>query len=39
MGEGYAWPLAATFAPVGVAVNYLVWKYAVGFLNHTLGVA
>jgi hypothetical protein len=31
--------LAMTFAPVGVAVYYLVWKYAVGFLNETLGVA
>jgi hypothetical protein len=33
------WTLAATFAPVGVAVYYLVWKYIVGFLNQTLGVA
>jgi hypothetical protein len=33
------WPLAATFAPVGVAVYYLVWKYIVGFLNQTLGLA
>ena len=40
LGISFVTPsLAATFAPVGVAAYYLLWKYIVGFLNETLGVA
>jgi hypothetical protein len=30
---------AAPVVPLGMAVYYLVWKYAVGFLNAEVGVA
>ena len=32
------WGLALPMLPLGVAVYYLVWKYAVGFLNEEVGV-
>ena len=32
------WRIALLF-PVGVTVYYLVWKYIVGFLNRTVGIA
>lgn len=30
--------LAVTAAPVAIAVYYLLWKHAVGFLNELLGI-
>lgn len=33
------WRFALPMFPVGMAVYYLAWKYAVGFLNAELGIA
>jgi hypothetical protein len=33
------WELALPMVPIGMAVYYLVWKYAVGFLNEEMGIA
>jgi hypothetical protein len=31
--------LAAMFAPFGIVVYYLAWKYLVGYLNEIMGIA
>ena len=33
------WQFALPMFPVGMAVYYLAWKYAVGFLNQEIGIA
>ena len=33
------WEFALPAIPVGMALYYLVWKFAVGFLNQELGIA
>ena len=33
------WRYALPMLPIGMAVYYLVWKHAVGFLNEELGIA
>jgi hypothetical protein len=33
------WQYALPMIPVGMAIYYLVWKHAVGFLNREIGVA
>ena len=32
------WPFALPAAPIGMALYYLVWKYAVGSLNEEVGI-
>ena len=32
------WSFALPAAPIGMALYYLVWKYAVGFLNDEMGI-
>lgn len=33
------WQFALPMFPVGMAIYYLAWKYAVGFLNEEMGIA
>ena len=32
------WQFALPVAPIGMAIYYLAWKYAVGFLNDEVGI-